>query len=276
MSQVNDLVNALLATKYLAAAGMVCALYDHALTFSQEVNLIWARPRWGVTPALCKGFIITVGVIAVLSMTLGNIYAVLRIYSLWDERKGAMYALVAGFFVCYGTLFVMFGLALKTLFKSVAYSAVVNTCVFSQKPVTYVGLWASMVAFDVYALCLVIFNALDRPHRRNHGIQLLDDLNRDGAMFNLILFCIRLINLCLSIKLGAADMFLGIFFIWALISITMSRLMLRVEALRAGTFVHPWAQNMSGMQLYDMPMDPASPAVPHFKIPQSKDRDSYH
>ena len=45
------------------------------------------------------------------------VYAVLRIYSLWDQRKGTMYALVAGFVVCYGTLFVMVGLALKDLFR---------------------------------------------------------------------------------------------------------------------------------------------------------------
>ncbi|KAH8103365.1 hypothetical protein BXZ70DRAFT_1005790 [Cristinia sonorae] len=279
LSDLKGLLDALTATRYLAAAGTVIALYDHSLTFSQEIEYIWKRPKWSASPFMyllnrygveaallyvsyadftdqcqhlstCQAFILAIGTIAVLSMTLGNIYAILRIYSLWDQRKGALYALGAGFAVCYTTLFVMFALALKDLFFVAAYSPLFDTCIFGVKPKTYVGIWASMAAFDVYALCLVVFNALDRPHRGQH-IQVLDDLNRDGAVSNLVLFLIRLANLIMSIKLGPADMFLGIFLIWALISVTMSRLMLRVEALRLTTH-HTWPSTVSLMQLYDM------------------------
>ena len=42
------------------------------------------------------------------------------------------------------------------------------------------------VAFDVYAIIFVIINVFHRPHKLNHGVQLLDNLNRDGAIFNLV------------------------------------------------------------------------------------------
>ncbi|THH31638.1 hypothetical protein EUX98_g2538 [Antrodiella citrinella] len=279
LSEVTGLVNALLATKYLAAAGMICALYDHYLTLPQEVALIWWRPKWGPTPVLyifnrygveaalvyvsyilggfhpaltddvcdflrsvksltnsnspdvgpsirvdmiyhqaeqlyrCKGFTVIVGVLAILTMTLSNVYTVLRIYSLWDQRKGAMYALVGGFVVCYGTLFVMFGFTFKTLYETVSYVGLVNTCMFSKKPTTYVGVWASMVSTAAHALTLMLIVMAGSLFYPAHQP---DTVHQIG--------CRRYVP-C---------------FIWALISVTMSRLTLRVEALRQSSFASPW------------------------------------
>ncbi|THH00186.1 hypothetical protein EW026_g2311 [Hermanssonia centrifuga] len=42
-------VNALLATKYLAAAGLVCSLWDHLITLDEEIGVLWAGRPWDFT-----------------------------------------------------------------------------------------------------------------------------------------------------------------------------------------------------------------------------------
>ncbi|KAJ3487351.1 hypothetical protein NLI96_g3604 [Meripilus lineatus] len=189
-------------------------------------------------------------------------FMVLRHYALWDGNKKALFALVAVFIVTYGTTIALAGVTVKSFYHHMSYSPVVRMCVIDYKPPTFLGVWCGTVAFDLFTIFLTIGNALDRPHRQS--VRLIAELNRDGAFFFFTLFCeeyyscvglaalshrktirtgLRLLNLLLSVILGAQDMFLIVFFVWAMISITMSRLVLRVEILKAKAGVPPWSMS---------------------------------
>ena len=64
------------------------------------------------------------------------------------------------------------------------YDPILQTCVVSKKPPLLIGVWACMVAFDIFTLILAVTNSFDRPHR--HQVEVLVNLKRDGAAFFLV------------------------------------------------------------------------------------------
>lgn len=47
-----------------------------------------------------------------------------------------------------------------------------------------IGVWACMVAFDVFTVLLAVMNSYDRPYR--HQSEVLLNFRRDGALFFLV------------------------------------------------------------------------------------------
>jgi nitrate/nitrite transporter NarK len=64
---------------------------------------------------------------------------------------------------------------------------ILRTCVIPRKPSSLIGVWASMVAFDVYAFVLTLWNAAERP--RPVRVELVQTLKRDGIAFFVVCAC---------------------------------------------------------------------------------------
>ncbi|TFY52369.1 hypothetical protein EVG20_g10578 [Dentipellis fragilis] len=71
-----------------------------------------------------------------------------------------------------------------------------HMCVIEIRPPTWAWFWVSQIAFDVFVVLLSLINAADRP--RGLNVKLLTDLRRDGWLFYLALFSLRLMNLVLD------------------------------------------------------------------------------
>lgn len=256
----SDIINGLLATKYLAAAGLVCMLWDYLLTLSDEIKFFWKAKKWdftrvifflvrypnqagllysayifsGLRPALtdhqCKGFLVTEGCLGIFAIGLANVYMVLRHYTLWDRRKAAKYALWGAFTVTYLAVVVLFFLTLVSIWSHAYFNTYVQTCLIRKKPKFLIGAWAAMTAFDIFTILLAITNALDQPYRE--PVDVLKRFRRDGAMFFMSLFCLRLIHLICSVVLPTEELLLDLFLVWSMVSIVHCRLMLRVESIK--------------------------------------------
>ncbi|THG93353.1 hypothetical protein EW026_g7859 [Hermanssonia centrifuga] len=297
-------VHSLLATKYLAGSGLICVLWDHVLTFKDEVQYIWLRKQLDLVKIIflmnrysneasliyaayifaglhgpeqlnqqvryssmpltseltvymqsCVNFVTVIAVFAVISISTANVFMTLRHYVIWDRRRTAMIALWIAFAISYTIILVLFILTVLDVRKHALYSPILDTCTLSRKSYTLMGIWACMFAFDVFTLILAITNALERPYR--HHVDVIINFKRDGAAFFLALTSLRLMNLAFSIWMGPEDTFLVSFFVWGMISLTLSRLILRVEHIRAqtsqtgGTGVHLFEMDQWRVERYD-------------------------
>ncbi|GJE99897.1 hypothetical protein PsYK624_161720 [Phanerochaete sordida] len=110
------------------------------------------------------------------------------------------------------------------------YNPIVDACLLSQKPIAMIGVWAAMSTFDISILVLGISNALHQPYKQN--IEVMMRFRRDGAIFFIAVFVLRLINLVCSIVLQTEYLLVNLFFVWGMVSITTCRLILRVEEIR--------------------------------------------
>jgi len=235
-------------------------LWDHLATLPDEVRLIWPS-RWeyskiaflynryaveayllyvayalsgisgGITDKFCKAYVIFISLFAFVSMAMANLLILFRVYTLYDHRRQVMVLMVFGFCVSYAAILGFGVVVIQGLFHNIsADEKLLRTCIVAEKPIALVGVWASMVGFDIYAFTLTFWNAAERP--RHVQIELISILKRDGITFFFALFCMRLLNLIISIVAGPDLMFLGVYFVQAIVSLTLSRLLLQVENMR--------------------------------------------
>lgn len=260
LAQLLAPINGLLATRYLAAVGLVCALYDHILTFHEEWQYMWLRDRWDstrviffmirycneggllcvayifsgmrgdLTDANCKGFFLSLGLLGIVAIGCANGFMTLRHYALWDRRRWAKIALFSIFGITYGAIAVLAVFTLVELCQTTYYDTTYRVCLVHKKPWMIIGVWAAMSIFDVVTLLLAVSNALDQPYRET--VEVLERFRRDGAIFFVTLLVLRLTNFICALVLPHYDLVITLYFVWAMVTVITCRLMLRVAEIR--------------------------------------------
>jgi len=248
---------ALVATRYFTLTGCVILLWDHLLTFEDEIKYIWKRPvelskavflfnRYFVegvmclnvyvlldlhgplSQEICHTYILFVGCTSIVAMTIANSTVTFHIQSIWEKQKGVTYALFVGFCITYGVTIVCAGLAINDFQSHIVWVPVINSCIIPHKPMPLIGVWAGMVTFDIFVLVMLFANAVNRPYRKNSEI--IESLRRDGIKYLTVLLSMRSVNLILTIFSTSGEILVIVFFLWAIVSITLSRFLLAVKA----------------------------------------------
>lgn len=252
------------ATRYLSAAGLVVLLYDHVLTLPDEIALIWNSPpsfakyafilnRYLVPVALtgiafemcglsgfaftdgsCRFLIIATAMLAVISLGLANILVLMRVVMLWDHNIVVKRLISGGFAVTFCATFTLMVFTAVEVSDGIRYGAFAAMCVVTTPARSFIGVWASPMAFEVLVLLLTIWNIFDRPRMAN--LRVASALHRDGITFFMVLTILRTINLALAITNNPNIMLLAVFFVWAMTTLVLNRSLLhvrRVEVLEA-------------------------------------------
>jgi hypothetical protein len=248
------------ASRYVSGAGLVVLLYDHILTFDQELQLIWhTKMTWpkllflfnrymvpvamllrtndfsGIAlPVLsntyCRWSIGTTTILGILTIGISNLLVLLRLWMLWDRNSRLMYWTGTAFLTAQIAAFIVAGFVVRSTLPFVVFDPDFHSCLIEEKPrVNIGGHWGPGLAFEIMVFCVVWWNALDRPRSCDSGIP--EAMYRDGFLYFSVLFILRLVNLVLAIIAPVSLLFLGVLFIWCAANITLSRLILNSSQL---------------------------------------------
>ncbi|KAJ7870522.1 hypothetical protein B0H13DRAFT_2350358 [Mycena leptocephala] len=117
----------------------------------------------------------------------------------------------------------------STFFLSavLVFEPTVGVCTFTTKPSVF-GLWVIGLTFEVVVFVTVIWNALDRPRALTTASneQMRQLLFRDGVVYFLILFVLRVANTIIAVVAPISQVFVIVFFIWSTTTLTTSRLII--------------------------------------------------
>ncbi|OCH84997.1 hypothetical protein OBBRIDRAFT_839300 [Obba rivulosa] len=270
----------LFATRYLSAVGLVALVYDHALTFGDEVSLVWTAPhsfaKWAflvnryfvlcmqiaVAYVLCGfvGLVMTnkeqvhtatlrlaanlrenrcqhalsaFPLTSLVSVCIGNLLVLQRIVVLWDRRAIIVKVMVAGFLIGFSAQVIVMSFVVKHLAPSVGWSISAGACVITRSTPLLIVLWSSAMLFEGLVLLTTTLNALDRPRTVHEG--LANVLRRDGIQYFTAITCLRILNLVLAVVATNRPslIFLGAFFVWALTTTALSRLLLNLRRVES-------------------------------------------
>ncbi|KAH7925740.1 hypothetical protein BV22DRAFT_1128780 [Leucogyrophana mollusca] len=261
------------ASQYLSAAGLVVLLWDHLLTFGDEVRFIWsaklsapkvlflfnryvvpiamiiqaygfsglASPRLTSTafrgliilesdcsPHSCKGWTAAAASLGMITIGTSNFLVLLRLWVLWDRSRRLMVWTLTLFVLTQITALATTAYLISQMIPFLVYMPTMQVCLLSQK-VDFAMLWYPGVAFEVMIFVTTFWNAVDRP--RAHNTQMAKILYRDGSAYFFVLFGLRLTNLILAIAAPLSLIFLGVFFIWCAVNVTLTRLILNLRRL---------------------------------------------
>jgi len=257
LAKLVDSAPALIATKYFTLTGCIIVLWDHLLTFRGEMEYIWKRPiafnramflfnrylvagalccsvyiqldlRGPLSQEICHTYTLFITITSIVAITIANLVVIFHIQSIWEKQRAITYALLAGFIVTYGVTAVCAGLVANDLQSHILWVPEVKTCVILQKPMTLIGVWAGMVTFDLFVLLMMFANAVNRPYRQSSEV--VHCLDRDGMKFFATLLVMRFANLLLTIFSTPGEALMIVFFLWAIVSVTLSRFLLMINA----------------------------------------------
>ncbi|PBK59700.1 hypothetical protein ARMSODRAFT_982793 [Armillaria solidipes] len=211
MSTASIPVNRILFVTYTPAAAMVLMLWDHCLTFNEEVATMWSPLDEGILTkvvhilnryfteavllyrvyitselaqsasgeAHCKAVVWLANVSAVIIASISQFYIMMRVYCLWDHRQWVRRTLLVAFGICITTLTVLSILSVLSYLKTGGNSDSQNTCAIGRIPTTVACTIGVLLFFNVFVIFMTIYNALEKPRRSEN--ELLDSLRRDGA-----------------------------------------------------------------------------------------------
>ncbi|KAI0799675.1 hypothetical protein BC629DRAFT_1497635 [Irpex lacteus] len=155
-------------------------------------------------------------------------------------------------------VFVLGGISIAGFVESTQYlPAPINACTTLKKDDVVKIAFGCVLLYDVFVVCLALFNALDRPRRPRHKI--VTNLHRDGAIWFFMLFGFRMSNFLFFFLLEPTKLYYVIFLTWGTISLTLTRMIIRIESLKhpftvgssRGTQVRTWVPARHAFDLED-------------------------
>jgi len=247
--------------RYLSAVGYLVLLYDTFLTIPEEFELVWqSKPnfakyaylanKYGVLAILtmemiilnnsgnvfsvkfCRGWLVIHALCGVVSICISNILVLLRVAALWNNQKSVVFWLFTVLFASTGMSFIAGVVGVVIWLPHITYQKEIQTCGFLPGTPNhfFAPTWGIPLVFDFHVLCIVILNALQRP--RAEDTVLARILVKDGLLYFALLTILRLYNVLTVAIAPIGLVFSGAYVSWAIITVTMSRLMLKIRRPR--------------------------------------------
>nr|GAT44499.1 predicted protein [Mycena chlorophos] len=265
-------VSSILATRYLSAVAVSVLLYDHVLTFDDEIAVIWrnngaalidrfififnrylsegimiyvaymlsGNSSPDLVTRVCQIFVFLWAISSTIFVTISHFAIISRVYRLWDRRKEIKWILFGSFAIAMILLTTFVALAASQVKPLLFYNHfIIYGCSFSKKPHALPFMVGTLTIFDLFIIIMTILNAYNRPYQKQ--AEVVTALQRDGALMFVALFLIRLTGLMMAIFGDPTNCFVILSLVWAMCAIANSRMQLRIEGLR---FIRYTSQDM--------------------------------
>ncbi|KAJ1301669.1 hypothetical protein OPQ81_008907 [Rhizoctonia solani] len=154
------------------------------------------------------------------------------------------------------------------MIPQLTYSSLAGICSVAEKPVTLQAVWAAPLVFEILIFAMTLYKCLEHAKTQQLQVPLLRTLYRDGFLYFLVIVVMRILNLALWIVAPVSLIYLGLYFIWALITLLISRLLLNLRNVSTHT---QWSAETDVKGLSNMRFAPRSDFdhVPKSKAPVS-------
>jgi len=260
-SVIHDLVRGLhIATiaRYLSLSGLVALLYDHVLTFDQEIQLVWKAPssfvKWiflanrylsevcllAVANEMsgfnnhtynnqnCRTLIITVASCSVISTLTSNVVIFLRVIVLWDKSPRVVFYLFSVLVLSFLATVSCVAASMIILEPAILYNPFVEQCFLAKTTPTLTAVWAAPLGWEFSVIILTAYNALSRPRRSEKP--LVQILHRDGMMFFVSVTLLRGTMIAFTFINQPGLVTFPAFFIWAMLLLGLNRMLIHIRS----------------------------------------------
>ncbi|KAF8599788.1 hypothetical protein BDV93DRAFT_609081 [Ceratobasidium sp. AG-I] len=290
----SDILN-VRASRYLSAAGYVLLLYDYFLTLPDEVRLIWPTDwslvkilflinrytvpvfltinSWEMTgfsgpssdtdPAdVCRRWVPIEGYAEIASLGISNFLLLLRVHALYGRSRKVLIILCIFYILTYISILGTATTALIHMIPRLTYSHLAGICSVNEKPVTLQAVWAAPLGFEILVFAMTLRKCLEHAKSQQLQIPILQTLYRDGFLYFFIIVVTRILNLALWIVAPPSLIYLGLYFIWALVTLLISRLLLNLRNVSSHT---QWSAETNVCGLSNMQFAPRADFDPVHK-----------
>ncbi|EEB89468.1 hypothetical protein MPER_12429 [Moniliophthora perniciosa FA553] len=200
-----------------------------------------------ILPSRCRRFVWVFTIMATVVVAVSQFFINLRVYQTWETREHMTIILTGGFAIFISGVAVLAVLTAIEVQPDTHFIPIISVCTFFKIPIKLQVLLGILASFDLFLIILAVYNALDRPHKTNSEV--IESLHLDGAKLyflaslwhlpNAVIFVahkalivLRLANMVVSIIGRPPECFSVMCLVFALNSVIVSRMHLRLEGLR--------------------------------------------
>ncbi|KAJ6501495.1 hypothetical protein C8R47DRAFT_1107536 [Mycena vitilis] len=231
-------------------ANYVLFIYDHILTFSEEVDKMWTQPltlasllfylnrymthgqfiilqvaffetTWSVS--MCERYVKFPGATTLCLVTIAELTLILRVYALYLSSKRVLIFLLSALM----TQIILMAWALHFGIRTPLPPGFPG-CVLTAIDPFFGAFWAAPIATDTCIFLLTLWRTI-RYQRRHGKITSMDIILRDGIMYFFVIFGVNLMN-CLIYFIAPPDLkAMGASFSQIMTAIMISRLHLNLR-----------------------------------------------
>ncbi|PIL33856.1 hypothetical protein GSI_03562 [Ganoderma sinense ZZ0214-1] len=209
------------ATRYMSAAGLIILLYDHLLTFGDEVQYIWSAP------ATYAKYIFLLNRYTVLGILIAVAYEMCGFVGVAFTDAIILKIMAGGFVISFTAQVTSMIYTLITLLPSISWNSAAGMCILTKSSPILIAVWACPMIFELFVLCSTALNALDRP--RTMDLRFHKALQEDGIQFFVSISTFRILNIIFAALDRPSLTFLAVFFIWAMTTTILGRLLLHLR-----------------------------------------------
>jgi len=243
--------------RYISIAACAWLFFDHVLTITEEVELVWKAPRsiakYGfqfiryttpttmalmadiisgsaseLTDSFCQHFIPALAVLTLIFGIIADVIAILHVSTLWKRNVKVFAVLTISFVVTTAAAAITRFLGLSHLTPTVTHNTFLNICSGTEKPLLLAAPWGAGLIFDLIVIAFICWNAVRRPP--NEKTPLVQALYRDSLGYFVIVSVIRTFNLVLTIAAPLWIFSLVATVSWPSFSVNLSRFIFRLRS----------------------------------------------
>ncbi|KAF9458942.1 hypothetical protein BDZ94DRAFT_1312843 [Collybia nuda] len=241
------------AGKYFQIAAFVVLIFDHLLTFSEEVERIWKRkitgaailflinryitplqfiitidafndPIWTPTFSRCRQFVAFEGASTVALIAVCELIMILRVYALYGRRRPILVLLM----VLWTLQIILSSISMKLGFPVPLPAGLVG-CIFTARSKLFPAVWVTPLITDSTIFFLTMWRTRDYIKRSNNTPTMRVFI-RDGLLYFLVIFVANLMN-TLTFFLAVDDLkAVGASFSQLITATMISRLVLNLRS----------------------------------------------
>lgn len=247
------------ASKCLAIAGFCILIYDHILTFPQEVELIWKQKRsWvslifvlnryitplvlvvdlydkgGLTSFLPQSFCVNwyyaESIWNLIAFSLIHILVALRVHAIWGRPRWlsvTLSVLFAIYFAITATIAVKFQIQFA---DTVAYNPIFRLCFAQVSPYLWTC-WLPALVFEFFIFVLTLIKAIEHS-KKKINTPVVHVLYRDGIIYFIVISICSTFNMMVWLLAPPTLVALSKYFVLSIVPTMGARLVLNLRGSR--------------------------------------------
>ncbi|PVF97970.1 hypothetical protein CPB86DRAFT_705994 [Serendipita vermifera] len=255
------------ASRFVAAASLILALYDWLLTFDDEVRLIYPGPSTifkvlyifirlmtaggllvanyhlaGFRPPLnfsCQNLIMVSPLSQTLVIACCNFLLMRRVGPLYGNRPLIVYGLHVLFLLSYLATIGISSNSIINAIPNTKFQPLVNVCV-TMKVRPTPAIFLGPLVLETVVFGLTAYKALQAAKSTPKMAPLLHVFFRDGIIHYMVMLCVRVFCIFINFALPIQFFYLGIYLLWGVVATMTTRLFINLRAVNQGDQTDFW------------------------------------
>lgn len=169
------------------------------------------------------------GFVEISSLAISDLLLLYRLHALWGGRRNVVIATYALYFLVYSCITTVGLISAVELVPHLHYSDIAKTCASDYKPKGMSIIWSFALCCEIIVFILTATKAFRLRRGAQMRSPVVTSLYGGQFLYYVIIIVVRAFNLVIWGILPPSLLWLGLFFIWALVTTLVSRIMLHLR-----------------------------------------------